>query len=347
MDQNEIITVKFEKEESFSVEGNKFYLSYNANKMLDLLDVEKNEINIDLSKSDFNISSKSFEVFVKASFGDDINFESQDAFEIQKLCQIYGNNSLLSDINEFIEQIEEPQKAILQFRLDENQNSLKYICNNFPKCATYDDFTNLDLKYIDKIFSSEEFKNHISSEEYQHSLARYLVKISRNENKRLGAEIVFPLIEYSKLLPADIKDIITCYPEVEKDLPDSALSSIKTIHDIIKRGNQILDDVDHNFDSMIKDRENIMKSISKQLKDIKDQKETIFSSMDEQRTRIYFVKSQNDHLENIQGRHEYIKNLYDKATEYQKKINESLNNLDTRISELDSLSSQIAKNSNE
>ena len=174
-----------------------------------------------------------------------------------------------------------------------------------------------------------------------------VVKISRNENKRLGAEIVFPLIEYSKLLPADIKDIITCYPEVEKDLPDSALSSIKTIHDIIKRGNQILDDVDHNFDSMIKDRENIMKSISKQLKDIKDQKETIFSSMDEQRTRIYFVKSQNDHLENIQGRHEYIKNLYDKATEYQKKINESLNNLDTRISELDSLSSQIAKNSNE
>lgn len=341
MDQNQI-TINFKKENLLSVTGNKFILSYNASKFLELLD-GKNEITIDLNEFNENISAESFNSFINASFDKGLTFESQQAFEIQRLCQIYGNNSLLSEINEFIEQIPEPQRAIIQFKLDKNEDSKKYIAEHFPECFKYNEFKELDpsVFYTD-ICSRSEFENHVKTHNYQHCLARYLVNFKKNQlNQNFGNIELLNLIQFQELSPADIKDLIDKYPEVENRALIEAPSSIKTIHDIIEQGNKELDNLSKELDDKLNEKKNTIKDIYEMLNEIQNDEKRAFVEINAQKTKVYWYETETKNQSIIQQNYEKIKLLYEQVVRYNDKINENFRELNNRITEASGLSDQL------
>lgn len=345
MDQD--ITITFKKDESLSVTGNKFILSFNAPLIINKNE-DVNEITIDLEQFKENISTRSFKNFIDASFGNQLNLDSREAYEIQFLCQKYGNKSLLSDINEFIEQIPEPQKAIMKFKLDENQESLKYIEDHFPECMKCHEFMSFDPNtIIPLLFSSEDFKNRLDSEEYQHSFVRYLVKISQDKDKNIDDNSL-EYVNFGKLSPADITDIVQSYPSLKERASEQASSSIKTIHDIIEQGNQTLNSISSKLQTMIDDKDKAIKDIDDKLDEINREKETLFSEINSQRTRIFMIDTQKNNLSVIQRQYDTVKALYDKVTEYENRIEESFTSLNARIQMAEGKSDQLVnKDSNE
>lgn len=346
MDQD--ITITFKKDESLSVTGNKFILSFNAPLIINK-DEDVKEITIDLGQFKENISTRSFKNFIDASFGNQLNLDSREAYEIQFLCKKYENKSLLTDIDEFIKQIPEPQRRIMKFKLDEDQESLKYIVDHFPECIKCHEFMSFDPNFIiTLLFSSEDFKKHIDSVDYQHSFVRYLVKVKQNKNQNLDDDSLLEYVNFKKLSPADITDIIQSYPDLKERASEQASSSIKTIHDIIEQGNQTLNSISSKLQTMIDEKNKAIKDINEKLDDIDKEKETLFSKINAQRTRIFMIDTQKNNLNVIQRQYNSVKTLYDKVTEYENRIEESFTSLNTRIQIAEGKSDQLVnKDSNE
>ncbi|KAK8877954.1 hypothetical protein M9Y10_004717 [Tritrichomonas musculus] len=339
MNQEDEIIVKFKES---TIKGNKAILSYNASKIIDKC--KDNEIVIQESEFKTNIHENTFIIFIKSSFGEDIRFDSGDAFELQYLCNFFGNKSLFSDIEEFIKLMPEIQIKINRYKFDKDEDSLRFLGDNFPECIKYHDFMEIDPNtVVTDVFSSDEFQKKVDSEDFQHSIVRYLVNIHREEKSINDINSVLSHIKYELLSSSDIKDLINYY---HVQIPENISASIRTISEIIAEGDETIANIRDSLTKMKEEKDKELDEIQSNLEKIKQDEEKAFSYENDQRNRVYAYKVESENIQNIEARHESIKEMHEEVLKYQARINKSFELLENRLTELETTFNKIDQNSN-